>query len=76
MRRRERLDDYEVFYMELPHADYMDDIEIQDDHDQQSYDAVQGLSDQQVAEIARDSMDAAGQPNRTGDDASDQTDKQ
>lgn len=57
--KKENLDDYEIFYMELPQADYMDDIEIQDEHDPTNYDEIQGLSDEQVSEIARDSINAA-----------------
>ena len=59
MRKREKLEDYEVFYMELPHADYLDDIEIQDEYDNPNYDQLQGLSDTQVSEIAKDSLAAA-----------------
>jgi hypothetical protein len=57
--KKENLEDYELFYMELPHADYLDDIEIQDEYDTNNYDEIQGLSDQQVSEIARDSLNAA-----------------
>jgi hypothetical protein len=65
MRGPDSLDDYEVFYMELPQADYMDDIEIQDEYDNQAYDQIQGLSEDQVSKIARDSLDASG--NKSGD---------
>lgn len=53
------LDDYEVFYMELPQADYLRDIEIQDDIDPRDYTEAQGLSPDQVQQIAQDSLDAA-----------------
>jgi hypothetical protein len=59
MRKKDSLEDYDVFYVELPQADYMDDIEIVDEYDNHAYDQVQGLSDEQVSEIARDSLDAA-----------------
>jgi len=36
----------------------MEDIEIQDEYDAAS-DQVQGLSDQQVSQIARDSLDSS-----------------
>jgi len=55
--KKENLEDYEVFYMELPQADYLRDIEIQDEYDETNTDARQGLSDEQVSEIARDSLD-------------------
>jgi hypothetical protein len=57
--KKENLENYEVFYMEIPQADYLNDIEIQDEYDANNYDEIQGLSDQQVSEIARDSLDAA-----------------
>jgi hypothetical protein len=59
MARKDNLDDYEVFYMELPQADYFRDVEIQDEYDPSDTDKIQGLSDAQVSEIARDSLDAA-----------------
>ena len=59
--RKENLDDYELFYVELPQANYYKDIEIQDEYDRPNYDDIQGLSEQQVEEIARDSLDAARQ---------------
>jgi hypothetical protein len=52
----ENLDDYELFYMELPSADYLEDIEIQDEIEKPDYDRVQGLSSEQVSQIARDSL--------------------
>jgi hypothetical protein len=66
--KKEDLDDYELFYMELPQADYLKDIEIQDEYDDASYDEIQGLSDEQVSEIARDSLDAAKQQRQSADD--------
>jgi hypothetical protein len=54
--KKRNLENYELFYMELPQTDYFDDIEIQDEYDVNSYDKIQGLSDEQVSEIARDSL--------------------
>jgi len=59
--KKGNLEDYELFYMELPQADYLDDIEIQDEHDTNNYDEIQGLSAEQVSEIARDSINPPGQ---------------
>ena len=67
MARKDNLDDYEVFYMELPQADYFDDVEIQDEYEPSSTDKVKGLSDEQVSEIARDSLDAAKANRQTPD---------
>ena len=54
--KQDNLDDYELFYLELPQADYYKDIEIQDDYENHDYDELRGLSDEQVSEIARDSL--------------------
>jgi hypothetical protein len=59
--KQDNLDDYELFYMELPQADYLKDIEIQDDYENHDYDDLRGLSDEQVSEIARDSLDGTNQ---------------
>jgi hypothetical protein len=59
MHKRETLEDFQVFYMELPKADYMDDIVIQDAYDNAMPGKIRGLSVHQVSEIARDSLDAA-----------------
>jgi len=53
---------YELFYVEMPQADYFRDIEIQDEYEDTS-DELQGLSEQQVSEIARDSINAAKSQN-------------
>jgi hypothetical protein len=66
MKKTDKLEEYEVFYMEIPQADYMEDIEIQDAYDASAYDQVQGLSDQQVSEIAKDSLDAAKRQSQSG----------
>lgn len=60
MKNENHNEEYEFFYMELPQADYLNDIEIQDEYDDPN-DKIQGLSAEQVSEIARDSLDAAGQ---------------
>jgi hypothetical protein len=69
--KKEDLDDYELFYMELPQADYLKDIEIQDDYDQQNYDDFQGLSAEQVDQIARDSLSNAGSDDNQGQTGTD-----
>lgn len=54
----DRLEDYELFYMEIPHsADYLDGIStgITDEHDEA---IAEGLSEGQVSQIARDQLDA------------------
>lgn len=60
--KTENLDDYELFYVELPQAEYLTDIEIQDEYDQTDYDSLQGLSDQQVRDLAGDSLGNADSP--------------
>lgn len=56
--------------MELPQSEFPDDdIDIQDYSDVPDYDQLQGLSDQQVSEIAKDSLNAAsGRRYRPGTD--------
>jgi hypothetical protein len=56
---KETLEDFQVFHMELPQADYMDDIVIQDAYDNALPGKIRGLSAHQVTQIARDSLDAA-----------------
>jgi hypothetical protein len=52
---------YYEFFLELPPTDYLVDIEIQDDHEKSTDDyAVRGLSDEQVSQIALDSLEDAG----------------
>ncbi|MDB5179017.1 MAG: hypothetical protein JWN01_960 [Patescibacteria group bacterium] len=53
--------DYDSFFMELPQADYLNDIEIQDEYEDTPEGKLPGLSDEQVSEIARDSLNAVGE---------------
>lgn len=57
--KTENLDNYELFYVELPPTDYLNDIEIHDEYEQTDYENFQGLSDEQVQGIAGDSLTAA-----------------
>ena len=61
--RKEKLDDYELFYMEIPQADYLNEIDtnIQDEHNAlpDYNESISGLSDEQVSAIANDSLRAA-----------------
>ncbi len=54
--KTENLDDYELFYVELPFADYLTDPEIQDECESTEYDNLRGLTDEQVTQIADDSQ--------------------
>jgi hypothetical protein len=47
---------YEEFYLELPPTEYLQDIEIQDDYEKTTDYPVRGLSDEQVSQIAADSL--------------------
>jgi hypothetical protein len=51
----ENLDSYEVFYLEIPKADYMDDIEIQDEYDNPD----QELTTDESSDYTRASLEAA-----------------
>lgn len=52
---------YPEFYLELSATDYMQDIEIQDAYEAPSEAASRGLSDEQVSQIAADSLESARQ---------------
>jgi ribosomal protein L6P/L9E len=54
--KKDNLEDYYDFFMELPPTDYLKDIEIQDDYDKPNDFSVRGLSDEQVSQIAIDSL--------------------
>lgn len=51
--------DYKAFYMDLPQAEYLEDIEIQDEYGDTDENKARGLSEQQVVELAQDSLQAA-----------------
>jgi hypothetical protein len=55
------LENYELFYLELSQTDYLTDIEIQDEYDDTNDDPF-GLSDEQVSQIAQDSLQAVQEP--------------
>lgn len=54
---KEKLDDYELFYLEIPTPDYLDNIvlDIQDDHEPNDSQS-SGLSNDQVSKIADDQL--------------------
>lgn len=54
---KEKLDDYELFYLEIPQPDYLDNIvlDITDDHESSDSPAT-GLSNDQVSKIADDQL--------------------
>ncbi len=67
MTNESNLEDYEIFYMEIPRrteTDPLNDIstDILDEHETIDYNEFQGLSDEQVSEIARDSLGDVGEP--------------
>ena len=50
------------FFLELPSSDYLIDIEIQDEYEKTNDFALRGLSEEQVSEIAMDSLREAQLP--------------
>lgn len=61
--RKGNADQYELFYLELPPADYLKDIQditIQDVSEPPDSDK-RGLSEEQVSALARDSLNAIGE---------------
>jgi hypothetical protein len=51
--------DYELFYVELPQAEYLNDINIQDEIDEDDTETKRGLTEDQVSAIAEDSRQEA-----------------
>lgn len=57
-KKKRKNPDFDFFYLEIPKTDYLKDIEIQDEYEPND-DRSWGLSEEQVSEIARDSLEAA-----------------
>ena len=76
MTQQNSSDSYELFYMEIPQTetDPLNDIstDIQDEHETPDYDQIQGLSNEQVSEIARDSLHESPEPAADEPGANDQ----
>lgn len=68
--RKPKLDDYELFYMEIPQNDYLNDIDIRTDEDTEppTYNKTPTLSDEQVSELAKDQLGSLKQPPTHDDD--------
>lgn len=64
--------DYQDFFLELPQTDYLTDIEIQDEYEKTTDFPVRGLSDEQVSQIARDSLTDARRRKPTNEQSYDQ----
>lgn len=47
---------YYNFFLEIPPAEYLTDIEIQDEYENQTDEVARGLSEEQVSLIAVDSL--------------------
>ena len=47
---------YYEFFLELPQTDYLNDIEIHDEYEKTADYPMRGLSDEQVSQIAHDSL--------------------
>ena len=64
MKKKTDLDDYYDFFQELPQpdltADYLNDIEIQDEYE--SPGPATGLTDEQVSQLAHDSLETKNKP--------------
>lgn len=57
--KNNNLEDYYDFFLELPPTDYLTDIEIQDEYEKPNELTLRGLSDEQVSQIAVDSLKEA-----------------
>ena len=64
MKKKTDLDDYYDFFQELPQpditADYLNDIEIQ--YEYESPGPATGLTDEQVSQLAHDSLESKNKP--------------
>ena len=60
--KKPNLVDNSDFFLELPPTDYLADIQIQDEYEQPSDTNIYGLSDEQVSQIAVDSLTDADPP--------------
>lgn len=56
--------EYQDFYQALTPPDYLSDIEIQDEYEKPSDSSTRGLSDEQVSQIASDSLRDANRRQR------------
>ncbi len=56
--KKPKLDDYELFYMELPQFDYLEKIKTltDEDHDAPPYNKAPTMSEKQVSALARDQL--------------------
>ena len=56
--KKPKLDDYELFYMEIPQADYLNDIEMNadEDHELPAFNKMPTMSDEQVSALAQDQL--------------------
>jgi hypothetical protein len=59
MKNKNNTEDYYVFFQEIPQADYYTDIEIQDEYENPTDAPPTGLSDEQVSQLALDSLSEA-----------------
>lgn len=57
--KKSRLDDYELFYMEIPQADYLNDIDLADEENEApTFNNAPTMSDEQVSALALDQLGA------------------
>ena len=62
--KKPKLDDFELFYMAIPQTDYLNDIDLNADEDNEppSYNKMPNLSDKQVSELAVDQLESLERP--------------
>ena len=56
--KKPKLDDYELFYMEIPQTDYLNDIDIHNEEDTEpaTFNKKPNMSNEQVSALARDQL--------------------
>ncbi len=65
--KRPKLDDYELFYMELPQTEYLDEIKTDENSEPATFNKTPNMSDQQVSALAQDQLDSLEEPPEEAD---------
>lgn len=64
---QDRLEDFDVFYQEIPTKDYLNDLDPQiEDFIEAGENGTQGLNEQQVSRLAQDTIEHLKRPDQDG----------
>lgn len=59
--KKPKLDDYELFYMEIPQTEYLDEIITDENTEPASFNKAPTMSDEQVMALAEDQLNSLAQ---------------